>query len=63
MHHVHHDLKVYGGIKLFSGTGSPDLAQNIAEYLGLPLSDREVIEFPNEMTGNVDSAGVLTGSF
>ncbi len=48
MHHVHHDLKVYGGIKLFSGTGSPDLAQNIAEYLGLPLSDREVIEFPNE---------------
>jgi ribose-phosphate pyrophosphokinase len=48
MHHVHHDLKVYGGIKLFSGTGSPELAQNIADYLGLPLSDREVIEFPNE---------------
>jgi len=48
MHHVHHDLKVYGGIKLFSGTGSPELAQNVAEYLGLPLSDREVIDFPNE---------------
>lgn len=48
MHHVHHDLKVYGGIKLFSGTGSPELAQNIADYLGLPLSGREVIEFPNE---------------
>jgi len=48
MHHVHHDLKVYGGIKLFAGTGSPELAQNIADYLGLPLSDREVIEFPNE---------------
>lgn len=48
MHHVHHDLKVYGGIKLFSGTGSPELSQKIADYLGLPLSDREVIEFPNE---------------
>jgi ribose-phosphate pyrophosphokinase len=48
MHHVHHDLKVYGGIKLFAGTGSPELARNIAEYLNLPLSDREVIEFPNE---------------
>jgi len=48
MHHVHHDLKVYGGIKLFAGTGSPELAQKIADYLGLPLSEREVIEFPNE---------------
>lgn len=48
MHHIHHDLKVYGGIKLFGGTGSPELAQKIAEYLDLPLSGREVIEFPNE---------------
>ena len=48
MHHVHHDLKVYGGIKLFGGTGSPELAQKIADYLELPLSGREVIEFPNE---------------
>lgn len=48
MHHVHHDLKVYGGIKLFSGTGSPELAGKISEYLELPLSAREVIEFPNE---------------
>lgn len=48
MHHVHRDLKVYGGIKLFAGTGSPDLAQKIADYLGQPVSSREVIEFPNE---------------
>jgi ribose-phosphate pyrophosphokinase len=48
MHHFHHDLKVYGGIKLFTGTGSPELAQKIADYLGQPLSEREVIEFPNE---------------
>jgi ribose-phosphate pyrophosphokinase len=48
MHHIKNDLKVYGGIKLFSGSGSPQLAQNISEYLGLPLSEREVIDFPNE---------------
>ena len=48
MHHVHHDLKVYGGIKLYGGSGSPELAAKIAEYLGLPLSAREMIEFPNE---------------
>jgi ribose-phosphate pyrophosphokinase len=48
MRRVHHDLKVYGGIKLFVGTGSPELGQNIANYLSLPVSKREVIEFPNE---------------
>lgn len=48
MHHVHHELKVYGGIKLFVGTGSPELGQKIADYLGQPVSEREVIEFPNE---------------
>lgn len=48
MHHVHHDLKVYGGIKLFAGSGAPELALKIANYLGQPLSEREVIEFPNE---------------
>src|SRR5689334_20769299 len=48
MHHNNRDLKVYGGIKLFGGSGSPQLAENIAEYLGLPLSGREVIDFPNE---------------
>jgi len=48
MHHVHHELKVYGGIKLFAGSGTPELSQKIADYLGQPLSEREVIEFPNE---------------
>ena len=48
MHHVHHDLKVYGGIKLFAGSGSPELGQKIADYLDQPVSGREVIEFPNE---------------
>jgi len=48
MRHVHHDLKVYGGIKLFVGTGSPELGKDVADYLGLPVSGRDVIEFPNE---------------
>jgi ribose-phosphate pyrophosphokinase len=48
MRHVHHDLKVYGGIKLFVGTGSPELGQKVADYLTLPVSEREVVEFPNE---------------
>lgn len=44
----HHEIKMYGEIKLYAGSGSPDLAQKIADYLGKKLSPREVIEFPNE---------------
>ena len=46
--HTHHDLKVYGGIRIYAGQGSPELAQKISDYLKQPLSSREVIEFPNE---------------
>jgi len=42
------EMKVYGGIKLYSGTASPDLAQKIAEYLGETLCGRDIVEFPNE---------------
>ncbi|MBI5932361.1 MAG: ribose-phosphate diphosphokinase [Chloroflexi bacterium] len=41
-------MKVYGDIKLYAGTGSPDLAQKISDYLNSPLRESEVIEFPNE---------------
>jgi ribose-phosphate pyrophosphokinase len=41
-------LQVYGGIKIYSGTASPDLAKNIAGYLGERLCGRDIIEFPNE---------------
>ncbi len=43
-----HEIKMYGEIKLYAGSGSPDLAQKIAEYLGQRLSPREIIQFPNE---------------
>jgi ribose-phosphate pyrophosphokinase len=48
MPHAHHDLKVYGEIKLFVGTGTQELGKKVAEYLRLPVSACEVIEFPNE---------------
>lgn len=48
MPHYAHDMKVYGGIKLYAGTGSPELAQKVADYLGEPLCGRDIIQFPNE---------------
>jgi len=43
-----HEMKVYGGIKLYAGTASPELAQKVADYLGETLCGRDIIEFPNE---------------
>ena len=40
--------RMYGNIELFSGTGSPELAAKIANYLRVPLSPREINVFPNE---------------
>ncbi len=39
---------MYGDIKLFAGSGCPDLAQKIADYINVPLSGWDIIEFPNE---------------
>ena len=47
-HHQSHEMKVYGDIKLYAGSGSPELSQKISEYLDSPLCGRDVIEFPNE---------------
>lgn len=41
-------MVAYGDIKLFAGSGCPELAQRIASYVGIPLSDWDIIEFPNE---------------
>lgn len=45
--HMQHDL-LYGNIKLFAGTASPDLSQEISDFLGIPLCGRDIKEFPNE---------------
>jgi len=42
------DLGTHGGIRLFAGSGCPELAAEISEYLGVPLSGRDVYQFPNE---------------
>jgi ribose-phosphate pyrophosphokinase len=42
------ELQVYGGIKLYAGTASPELAHKIADYLGENLCGRDIIQFPNE---------------
>ncbi|HOT53360.1 MAG TPA: ribose-phosphate pyrophosphokinase-like domain-containing protein, partial [Anaerolineaceae bacterium] len=44
---MRHDL-LYGNIRLFAGTSTPDLAREISDYLGLPLCGRDIIEFTNE---------------
>lgn len=41
-------LMHYGGIKLFAGSGCPDLAAKISEYMDVPLSGWDIIDFPNE---------------
>ena len=38
----------YGDIKLFAGSGCPDLAKRIANYIDVPLSPWEIIQFPNQ---------------
>ncbi|MBI4769218.1 MAG: ribose-phosphate diphosphokinase [Chloroflexi bacterium] len=40
----------YGEMKLYAGTACPELAAEIAQYLNLPLSERDVITFPNDNT-------------
>ncbi|MGB3717412.1 MAG: ribose-phosphate pyrophosphokinase [Candidatus Promineifilaceae bacterium] len=38
----------HGEIKLFAGSGCPELAERISAYIGVPASPWEVVEFPNE---------------
>jgi len=41
-------MKMYGDIKLYTGSGSPEFAQKIADYLEQRLSPRDIVQFPNE---------------
>jgi ribose-phosphate pyrophosphokinase len=45
---ISQEMKVYGGIKLYAGTASPELARKVADYLGETLCGRDIVEFPNE---------------
>jgi len=38
----------YGDIRLFAGSGSQDLAKEISEYLSVPISGHDLVEFQNE---------------
>jgi ribose-phosphate pyrophosphokinase len=42
------DIRIYGDIKLYCGSGNPELAQKIADYLGHQISGRDIRIFPNE---------------
>jgi ribose-phosphate pyrophosphokinase len=42
------ELREHGGIKLYAGTASGDLAQKVADYLGENLCGRDIVEFPKE---------------
>ena len=41
-------MMAYGDIKLYAGSGCPELAQRIADYVKIPLSGWDIVEFPNE---------------
>jgi ribose-phosphate pyrophosphokinase len=42
------DIGMYGEIKLYAGTGIPEVAEGISNYLKIPLSGRDIIVYPNE---------------
>ena len=46
--HLHSNPLMYGGVRLYAGSSCPELAGNIAEYLNLPLCDRDIVTFPND---------------
>lgn len=43
-----HERMNFGDVKLYAGTACPDLASSVANYLNVPLCDRDVVSFPND---------------
>jgi ribose-phosphate pyrophosphokinase len=41
-------FKMYGELAIYSGSSHVALAQEIAQYLGVPLGGRDIVQFPNE---------------
>lgn len=48
IYHYEDDCGMFGDVKIFSGTASPQLAAEIASYLGVPLSEHTVQHFSND---------------
>jgi len=48
MRDARHAVGMYGEIKLYAGTSTPELAEAIAKYLDTPLCGRDIISFPND---------------
>lgn len=43
-----HERMNFGDIKLYTGTACPELAASVANYLNVPLCERDVVTFPND---------------
>ena len=39
---------MYNDIKLYAGSGCPELAQKISDYIDVPLSGWDILQFPNQ---------------
>ena len=39
---------MYGGVRLYAGTASPELAKSIADHLKVNLCERDIVSFPND---------------
>ncbi len=46
--HYHASPLMYGGIRLYAGSACPDLADEIASHLNLPLCERDIVTYPND---------------
>ena len=44
------EYKLYGDLAIYSGTAHQDLAQKVADYLGVPLGGADVFQFANTNT-------------
>ena len=46
--HMRSGPLMYGGIRLYAGSASPELSQSIAGYLDMSLCERDIVTFPND---------------
>ena len=46
--HTHSGPLMYGNVRLYAGSSSPDLAQDISDYLDVPLCERDIVTYPND---------------